>query len=154
MKEVGLIFGAVCGFVKLDATRSFDTTRVVTRRKTRTAETTNVLEAHAELDLSIAKYIGIRRSTGAVLRQKIIEHPLPVFRCEVDPVKGNTQFATDSQGVLVISRDRAVGVVFFPVGHEQAFDLESLLPQQQRGNSRIDPARKSDDDHLVLPPIS
>ena len=41
-----------------------------------------------------------------------------------------------------------VGVVVFPVLHEDADDLEALLLQQPRGDRRVDAARQADDDAL------
>lgn len=151
MKKIGLIFGAVRGLMKLDTLRPLDTARIVARRKTRPTEATNMLETYAKLNLSVTEYVGVWSSTGPVLRQKIIEYPLTVLCRKVDSMKRNAQLTTDGQRVLVVGRNRAVGIVLFPISHEQAFDLEPLFSQPQGRDGRIDTARESDDDHLALP---
>jgi hypothetical protein len=148
VQKVRLIFVGVCGFVQLDAPGALESSGVVSGCKSITAEATNVFKANPELDLSITENIGVGRSAGAILRQKIVENSLPIFCGEIDAVQRDSEFTAYGERVLVIRRNGAIRVVLFPVRHEEALDLEALLTQQQGGDCGVDTPRKSDDDHV------
>ena len=127
---------------------------LVAGREAVAAESTHVLETHTEFDFAIAEHVGVRRAARTILGQKIVEYPLSIFVGEVDAVQGDAEFAAYRTGVLIISCDRAVAVIFAPIGHEETLHLMPLLAQQQRGDGRIDATRETHDDHEAITPSS
>src|SRR5690242_13443032 len=102
-------------------------------------EAKRVIEEGLELDLGIAKYIGVGRAAGLIFGQEIVEHALAVFRGEVDCIDVDTDPVGHRNRVdQVFTRGAVfVSVVVLPVLHEQAEDFESLLLQQPGGDGRI-----------------
>ena len=104
-----------------------------------------------ELDLLVAQDVRVRGATRLVLFQEVFEDVVPVFGGEVDGVEFHPQLVADGLGISQILGGRAVlvRVVFFPVLHEQAFDLIALLLEQVGRDGRIHAAGHADD-HLDL----
>ena len=109
------------------------------------------LEERLELDLLVAQDIRVRRAPRLVLFQEVLEHVVPVLGGEVDGVQLHAQLVADGLGISQILGGGAVlvRVVFFPVLHEQAFDLITLLLEQVGRDGRIHAAGHADD-HLDL----
>jgi hypothetical protein len=110
------------------------------------AEAPRMGQTDAELDLAVAEHVGVRRATSALLGEKIREHLTAILVREIHLVQGDAELAADGACVLEVLCDGAVGVVLVPIRHEQTFDLVTLLTQRQRGDRRVDSARKPDDD--------
>ncbi len=108
-------------------------------------------EERLELDLLVAQDIRVRRAASLVLFEEVLEHIVPVLGREVDGVEFHPQLVADGLGISQILGGRAVlvRVVFFPVLHEQAFDLIALLLEQVGRDGRIHAAGHADD-HLDL----
>ena len=104
------------------------------------------LEESLELDFLVAQDIGIGGTPGLVFRQKMLEHVVPVFGGKVDGMQLDAELVAHRLSVPQIFGGRAelVGVVFFPVFHEQAFNLIALLLQQIGRNGRIHTAGHAD----------
>ena len=109
------------------------------------------LQERLELDLLVAQDVRVRGATRLVLFQEVFEDVVPVFGGEVDGVEFHPQLVADGLGISQILGGRAVlvRVVFFPVLHEQAFDLIALLLEQVGRDGRIHAAGHADD-HLDL----
>src|SRR6478672_1990117 len=148
IQEVALVLGPVLGLQKLEQTVEFANLRVMAGRDEVGAEPERVLEEGAKLDLGVAQHVRIRGPAGAIFRQKLVEHPLLVLGRKVDCLDVDTDAIGNCDGLDQVLARRAVliGIVVFPVLHEQADDIVPLLFEQKRSNRRIDPAGHSDDD--------
>ena len=111
-----------------------------------------MVEERAELDLAVAQHVGIGRAPRLVLAQEMREHALAVFGREIDGFELDAEDVGDRRRIDQVLARRAmqVGVVVFPVLHEDADDIEALLLQHPRGHRRIDAARHADD-HALAP---
>ena len=107
-----------------------------------------MIEERAELDLAVAQHVGIGRASRRVVAQEMREHALAVFGGEVDRFELDADDIGHRGGVDEVFARRAVfvGVVVFPVLHEDADDVVALLLQQPRRHGRIDAAGHADDD--------
>jgi hypothetical protein len=116
------------------------------------AEHQGVVEERLELDFAVAEDVRVRRATGLVFGQEVLEHVVPVFSREVSGVQLDADLVAHGLGVGQVVHGGAVfrSVVFLPVLHEQAFHLVTLLHQQEGGNGRIHAAGHADDDALLL----
>jgi hypothetical protein len=107
-----------------------------------------VVQKGPELDFAIAQDVRIGCASGAVFLDKMGEDAVPVLRREIAVVKADAELAAHGERVLAISLG-ATGteaLVFFPVLHEQTFDLHALPLQQQSRHRRVDTAGHADDD--------
>ncbi len=121
--------------------------RVMAGREALCAESSRVVEPHAELDLTVAEDIRVRRAPGLELGQEARENALAIFRREAGLVQRYAQFAGDASSVLEIRRRRAIApVVLDPVRHEQGLDAVAGILEQGRGDGRVHAAGKRDDD--------
>ena len=111
-----------------------------------------MVEERAELDLAVAQHVGIGRASRLVLAQELREHALAVLGREIDRFELDAEDVGDRRRVDQVLARRAmqVGVVVFPVLHEDADDVVTLLLQDPRGHRRIDAARHADD-HALAP---
>src|SRR5262249_50049166 len=101
-----------------------------------------------ELDLAVAKDVGVRRSSRAVFGEKVGENLIPIRRGKIACMEWNAEQRTDAQrvGAVAIGLAFAETIVFDPVLHEHADDVATLLAQAQRRDGRIDATRHADDD--------
>lgn len=155
MQEVGLITRRVAALVKFRAVANVEL-RVVTRCKTAGSKPSRMREADAELDLAVAKHVGIGSAPSLVLRKKVRENPVAVLARKVHPVQGYAKHASDRARILEVLGGRAVAVVVFPVRHEEPVHLASALDQTQRRDGGIHSTGESHNDtggSLVHAPI-
>ncbi len=116
------------------------------------AQAQGVVEERLELDFAVAEDVRIRRASGLVLGQEVLEHVIPVFGGEVGGVQLDADLVAHGLGVRQVVHGGAVlrSVVFLPVLHEQAFHLIALLHEQDSGNGRVHAAGHADDDAQVF----
>ena len=116
------------------------------------AEHQGVIEKGFELDFAIAEDVRVRRASGFVLGQKVLEDVIPVLSGKVGGVQLDADAVAYRLSIGQVIHGRAVvrAVVFLPVLHEQAFHLITLLHEQNGGNGRIHAAGHTDDDALLL----
>ena len=100
------------------------------------AERARVVQKRAELDLAVAQHVRIRRAAGGVLAQKGSEDAIAVFGCEIHRLQLDPHDVRDRSRVDQVLSRRAVfvGIVIFPVLHEDADDLVASLLEQPRGD--------------------
>ncbi|MPN53688.1 hypothetical protein SDC9_201354 [bioreactor metagenome] len=82
----------------------------------------------------------------------MLEHVVPVLGGEVGGVQLDADLVAHGLGIRQVVHGGAIfrSIVFFPVLHEQAFHLITLLHEQNGGNGRIHAAGHADDDALLL----
>src|SRR5262249_43981321 len=147
MQEVALILSGVPRLMQLHTFGTVYQARVVASGKVGGAQPVNVLEGSPELDLLIAKHIGIGCASRALLAQEVLEDPGTVLGCEADPMQGDTQLMRNGPPVLEVLCSRTVAIiVLIPIAHEEPLDVPSLLLEQQGAHRGIHSARESDDD--------
>src|ERR1700730_15085501 len=113
----------------------------------RRAQAACPLQRYAELDLPVAQHVGIGRATGAVLAQKMPEHPLTILTDEAGAMQRNAEFGRDRARVLEVPGAGAIRVVvLLPVAHEQALHFPPCILEQQRRDCGVDTPGKPDDD--------
>ena len=110
-----------------------------------------VIEKSLELDLGIAKYIGVGRAAGLVFAQELGEYTVLVLDGEVDMLDLDANDVSHRGGIDKIDIGGAIltVVVVFPVFHEDADHLVALLLEQIGADRRIDPPTQSDH-HALL----
>ena len=119
-----------------------------------------VIEEGLELDFGIAQDVRIRRPPGLVFAQEFGKDALAVFGGEIHDFYVDTDPVGDTHHIDQILTRRTVllGVVVFPVLHEQADHLPALLFQQQGRHGGIDTAGQADHysffRHRAQPPSS
>ena len=93
------------------------------------AEHQGVIEKGFELDFAIAEDVRVRRASGFVLGQKVLEDVIPVLSGKVGGVQLDADAVAHGLGIGQVVHCRAVirAVVFLPVLHEQTFHLIALL---------------------------
>src|SRR5690606_19192799 len=147
VQEIALVLVRVATALEPPATIDLVDARVVAGRDALGAEPARLVEEAAELDLAIAEDVGIRRASGAVLREETRENLLAVLGREVACMERQAERGTDRDGVATVGVGAAfTGFVLVPVLHEQAGGFASRALQEQRGDRRIDPAGQADDD--------
>src|SRR5579871_17545 len=122
--------------------------RVVAGRDLARTERARVFEEGLEFYFTIAQHVRIRRAAGAVFRQEMLEHPVPVFGSKIARVKRDAEHGADAQrvGAVAFRVTLAETFVFFPILHEHAAERHALTLQQQRRDAGIDAAGHADDD--------
>ena len=95
-----------------------------------------ILQKRFEFYLPVAQHIGIGRASSFILLEKVGKYIIPIFGRKICGMQLNTQCIADRLCVLQIFFRGAVfgAVIFFPILHEQPFDLESALLQQMCSN--------------------
>ena len=152
VQEIALVLRAVRGLEQLEpAVGTPPHAGVVARRDALGAESDGVVEEGLELDLAVAEHVRIGRAAGAVLGEEMAEDAVLVLGREIDGLDVDADHVGDRHGVDQILPGRAVlvGVVVFPVLHEEPDDLVALLLQQVGRHRGIDAPRESDDDAFL-----
>ncbi len=149
MQEVALILAAIARLVKLDSARTLDEPRVVARGEVGAAESSHVVQRHAELDLAVAEHVGVWGPSSLVLTEEVLEYPIAILRGEAHSVQGNAEFLGNCARILEVLRGRAVAVaIVVPVAHEERLGVEALLLQEEGRDGGIDSAGEADNDAL------
>ncbi|MOA03192.1 hypothetical protein D3C78_1226800 [compost metagenome] len=148
IKEVALIFVTVETAQELAFAINVCTTHVVACRDKVSAQVfRGEFKEGFKFDLFVAQNIRVRRATRFVLFQEQFKDVVPVFRRKVNGVQFNAELIAHGLRIGEI-RSRCtvfLAVIFFPVLHEQAFDLIALLLQQPGRNGGVDTAGHADD---------
>ena len=136
VQKVALILIAVLGFEQLTLAVEILHARIVAGGDIVSAQADGMIEKGRELDLRIAQHVRVRRPPSVVLLQKGREDTVAVFFGKVHDFDINAQDIGDTHHVDQILPRAAilVGVVVFPVLHEQTDDAIALLLEQQRGD--------------------
>jgi hypothetical protein len=142
VEEVALVLGAVLSLEQFEAAVEFAHLRIVAGGDAPGTESDGVIEEGAELDFRIAQHVRIGRAPGLVLAQEAREHALLVLGREIDDFEVHADDVCRRHRVdqVLPGRTVFVGVVVFPVLHEQADDLVAGPLEQQRRHRRIDAA--------------
>jgi hypothetical protein len=114
----------------------------------RRAQAHRVVEERPELDLGVAQHVGVRGAAGRVFGEEGAEHALLVLRREIHDLEVDADHLCDRRAVDEVLPGRAVLVivVVLPILHEQADHVEALLPEEERGDRRVDAARHAHHD--------
>ena len=122
------------------------------RRDRVSAASPRMIEERAKLDLAVAKYVGVWRAAGGVLAKKRGEDALAILGGEIDRFELDPDDVRHGCSVHQVLPRWAVfvGVVVFPVLHEDADDFVPRTLQQPRGHRRIDSAGETEHDALPL----
>ncbi|MNV57734.1 hypothetical protein D3C71_1500790 [compost metagenome] len=152
VQEVALVLVRVQALEQFGAAIDVAATHVVTGGDQVGAEHHGVVEERLELDLAVAQDVRVRRASGLVFGEEMLEHVVPVLGGEVGGVQLDANLVAHGLGVRQVVHGGAVfrSIVFFPVLHEQAFHLITLLDQQEGGNGRVHAAGHADNDALLL----
>jgi hypothetical protein len=105
-----------------------------------------MLSKYTEFYFAIAQYVGVWRSSGPVLVEKILKNPVTVRTGEIYMVQRDLQVVTYLPRILEVIRCCTVAVVVFPIGHVQRVHIGTALLQQYRGYSGIHTAGKTEND--------
>ena len=107
-----------------------------------------VIKKCLEFDFGIAQNIGVGCSPCGVFAQKIGKDPVFVLCSEVHSLNVDPDQIGHADGIKpILARGAIFGiVVVFPVLHEQAKDIVSLLLQKPGSNRGVDPSGHADDD--------
>src|SRR5581483_2263620 len=148
MQEVALVLARVLAAQQTIAPVYTIEARVMPGGDLRRAEADGVVEERSELDLGVAKDIGVRRPPGGVFAQELRKHALLVLGGKVHRLELDANHVGRGRGIDQVLARRAVfvGVVVLPVLHEEADHVIALALEQQRGYRRIDAARHADHD--------
>ena len=121
------------------------------RRDRLRAERHRVIEECLELDLGVAKHVGVRCAAARVLAQKFREDAVLVLGREVHGLDVDADQIRDRDDIDPVLPRRAVlaVVVVFPVLHEEAHDLVARFLKKPCRHRRIDAARHSHHDSFV-----
>ena len=110
------------------------------------AEAPCVVEADAELDLTIAQHVWIGGATGTILIEEVAEDTFAILAGEAHLVQRNAELTTHLACVLKILRSGAVAIlILVPIAHEQPLHGVALLQQGPRGDRGVDAAGHPDD---------
>jgi len=142
VQKVALILGPVARLVQFDTRRTEEQARVVSGCEARRAQTRGVAHRNSEFYFAVAQNVGIAGAPGALLGEKVFEHPRTIFGSEACAVQRNAQFARDRARILIVLGRCAIRVVrLVPVAHEEPLDVPAALLQEQCGDGRIHAAR-------------
>lgn len=152
MQEVALVLVGVQALEQFGAAIDVATAHVVASSNQVGTEDHRVVEERLELDLAVTQDVRVRCAAGLVFGQEVLEHVVPVLGGEVGGVQLDADFVAEGLGIRQVVHGGAIfrSIVFFPVLHEQAFHLITLLHEQNGGNGRIHAAGHTDDDALLL----
>ena len=147
VQEVALVLVVVQSLQQRALALAFTAARIVAGGDEIGAQLPGVLQEGLELDFAIAQDVWVGRAAGAVFRQEMLEHVVPVLGGEVGAVQGDAQAVGHRPGIgEILFRGAVLGaVVFLPVLHEQAFHAVALLPQQQCRHGGVHAAGHTDD---------
>ena len=132
-------------------------TAVMPRRYIVRAEFLGVFFERTEFYFTIAKHVGVRRSSAFILFEEIGKHPVHILFGEIHAVVRNVEFSRHSShvGVIVLGGTAAVLIVLFPVFHKQTDHVITLLFQKKGGDRTIHAPAHTDNDrfftHTRLP---
>ncbi|CDD69662.1 putative uncharacterized protein [Firmicutes bacterium CAG:475] len=106
----------------------------------------------AELNFTIAKYVGIRCSAFLVLVHKEFEYVVHILLGKIHRIIRNTDFVANILHVrpILLASTTTVWVGFFPVGHIKSDNVKTLLLQKSSGNCAIHAAGHTDDNSFFL----
>ena len=95
-----------------------------------------MVQKRSELDLAVAQHIGVRRAAGCVLAQEAGKDAIAILGREIHRLQLDAHDVRDRCCVDQILSRRAVfvGIVIFPVLHEDADDLVAGFLEQPRGD--------------------
>src|SRR5690554_6054984 len=147
MQEITLVLVRVQSLEQYRMTVTLTTANIVTGGDQIGTQQLGILKKCLELDLAVAEDIRVGSAPGLVFFQKVLEYIVPVLGRKVGTVQRDAQFVTHglSIGHIFLGCTVFGTVVLFPVFHEQAFNLISLLQQQQSRYGRVDTAGHADD---------
>ncbi|KPX61431.1 Uncharacterized protein ALO39_05535 [Pseudomonas syringae pv. lapsa] len=150
VQEVALILVRVQALEQLGTSIDITAAYVMACSNKVGAEHQCVVEKRLELDFAVTQDVRVRRAPGLVLFKEVLEDVVPVLGREVGRVQLDADLVAHGLGICQVFAGGAVfrSVVFFPVLHEQAFHLITLLHEQYGGNGRVHAAGHADYDAL------
>ena len=155
VQKVGLILRRIDGPQQLVDAIAFADLCVVAGGDPVGAQRTGGIQKGLELDLAIAHDVRIRRPSDAVFVQEVGEDTIPVLGGKIARVERNTELTAHCHRIFAVDirGTRSGEVVFFPVLHEQAFDLVTGLLQQQACHRGIDATRDTEHHFHATGPV-
>ncbi len=136
-QKIGLVLAGIKASTKVvHAVGSLVHTGVVTRGDEVGSERTRSVQKKVKLDFAVAQHVGIRRASGLVLGEHIVDDALLVLHRQIKNLERNPQLLCNEQRVVRVLNPRAFvfegwrGVV--PVAHKNADDLVARLLHEQR----------------------
>ena len=148
-KEVGLVFPWVGTLENAGLScRSQSDARVMPGANAIEPFAQSEIEEDAELYLTVAIDIRVRRDALGIALEQIIHHALTVILNEVDHAERDAEFFRHGACVGHVLLPRALAEripLGHPVFHVGALDLVTLLAEQKRGYGAVHPARHGDE---------
>ncbi|RMS13201.1 hypothetical protein ALP75_200108 [Pseudomonas syringae pv. actinidiae] len=150
MQEVALVLVRVQALEQLGAPVDITAAHVVAGGNQVGAQHQCIVQEGFELDFPVAEDVRIWGASGLVFFEEVLEDVVPVLGGEVGGVQFDADLVAHGLGICQVFAGGAIfrSVVFFPVLHEQAFHLITLLHEQYGGDGRVHAAGHADYDAL------
>ena len=150
VEKIRLIFIVVCGFEKIMFSALVQDVAIVPRSDKISPERFRLPLEGPELDLAVAKNVGIGRPAALVFFEKIGKDALFVFLSKIHGKIRDADLVGNALDVLKIRFRRATAVfsLFFPVDHIQPDDVVPLFFEQKCRYGTVHAAAHADDDRL------
>jgi len=145
VQEIGLILVGVARLHEHRSRRSWREPRIMAGGEAPRAETSRVVETHAELDFPIAQHVGIGCAARAILGVEVVKHARAVLFGKTHPVQRDAELTRGGARVLEVLRARAIVVVIVPVAHVEPVHVEAGALEQQRRHGGVHSAGHADD---------
>src|SRR3989344_6220033 len=105
------------------------------------AQDKSTLEKSAELDLLVAHYIGIRRTTEPILGYHIVRHTLFILALKINCDKRNIEMCRYTHSITALLAPRTFGPLRLPCFNKRTHHLHASTPKQHSRNSRVHTTR-------------
>ena len=103
------------------------------------AQLSRPFEKRAEFYLPVTQHVRIGRAAFSVILEKTRKHTFHILFRKIYGIIWNAQrrtYASDV-GIVVFSGTSAVFVLFFPIAHEQSYNIIPLFLQQKSSHTAV-----------------
>src|SRR5690554_4710023 len=152
MEEIALVLAGIYSLKQLELRLTVEFhlshSRIMSGGDHVSPERHGVIQEGLELNLGIAKHIGVRRAPSGVFAQELSKHTVFVVCRKIDGLNVDAYYvrhAGSIQPILAAGTVLAV-IIVLPVLHEQAKDVIALLLKQPGRYGRVDTAGHANDD--------
>src|SRR5687768_10677630 len=150
MQEVGLVLVAVDAGEQREAAAVRDDARIMTGSDHVSTALERPSQEQMELHLAIAHHVRVRRATGPVFADHVLDDLAPILLLEVEGLERYAERRGHAQRVLAFLLPGALAGAGIgrvrPVLHEGAGDLVAFADEQSSGDARVDAAGHGDHD--------
>ncbi len=147
-QKIGLIFLSINSGEKMRNTVFvINPACVMTGGDTITAEFVCLLQKKIEFHVLVAQHIRVRRAPRPILVDHVFVHLAPILRFKIKRIKLQSQLPGNTHGIPPLPPPFACFsfIVRAPILHESTNHLVSLLKQQYRRHTTIDPTTHSEE---------